>query len=109
MFPLLSPSPGRLTPLLLPHLTTPLAQLYWVLVKYVPTFSPGLNSSRTHCYDTRQCTAAMPLVVKLLLLGEGIVGKVNKRKRADRYRKTDCRSDSCCCWCGLLGCLTHCH
>ena len=60
-----------------------------VLVEYVPTFSPGLNFPRTHCYSTHQCTAAMPFVVKLLLLGEGIVGKVYKRKRTDRDRKTD--------------------
>src|SRR6218665_1173147 len=41
--------------------------------------------------DTRQCKAAiaaMPLVIKLLLLGEGIVVKINKRKRTDRDRKT---------------------
>jgi len=31
----------------------------------------------------------MPLVGKLLLLGEGIAGKVYKRKRTDRDRKTD--------------------
>jgi len=58
---------------------------------YVPTFSPGLNFPHAHCYNTLQCTAAiaaMPLVVKLLLLGEGIVGKVHKRKRTDRYRQT---------------------
>jgi len=63
-----------------------------VLVEYMPTFSPGLNFPRAHCYDTRQCTAAipaMPLVVKLLLLGEGIVVKVNKIKRTDRDRKTN--------------------
>jgi len=63
-----------------------------VLVEYVPTFSPVLNFPCAHCYDTRQCTAAiaaMPLVVKLLLLGEGIVVKVNKRNRRDRDRKTD--------------------
>jgi len=24
-----------------------------VLVEYVPTFSPGLNFPRAHCYDTR--------------------------------------------------------
>ena len=64
----------------------------WVLVEYVPTFSPGLNFPRAHCYDTRQCTAAiavMPLAVKLLLLGEGIVVIVSKRKRTDRDRQTD--------------------
>ena len=58
----------------------------------MPTFSPDLNFTRAHCYNTRQCTAAiavMPLVVKLQLLGEGIVGKVYKRKRIDRERKTD--------------------
>jgi len=70
----------------------------WVLVEYVPTFPPGQNYPRAHCYNTRQCTAAMPLVVKLQLLGEGIVVKVNNRKRTDRDRKTD----SCCCWCRLL-------
>ena len=31
----------------------------------------------------------MPLVVKLLLLGEGIVGKVLKRKRTDPDRQSD--------------------
>jgi len=49
----------------------------------VPTFPPGLIFPRAPCYNPRQCTAAvaaMPLVVKLLLLGEGIVGKVLKRK-----------------------------
>jgi len=55
-----------------------------VLVEYVPTFSPGLNYLCAHYYNNpRQCTAAiadMPLVVKLLLLGEGIFGKVYKRR-----------------------------
>ena len=64
-----------------------------VLVEYVPTFSRGLNFLRAHCYNTRQCTvviAAMPLIVKLLLLREEIVRKVHKRKRADRTeRQTD--------------------
>jgi len=66
--------------------------VFLVLVEYVPTFSPGLNFPRAHCYNTRQCTAAvavMPLVIKLLLLGEGIVAKVYKTKRTDRDRKTD--------------------
>ena len=63
-----------------------------VLVEYVPTFSPGLNFLGAHCYITRKRTAAvavMPVVVKLLLLGEGIVGKVLKRKRTDPDRQTD--------------------
>src|SRR6218665_3432242 len=52
--------------------------------------SIGLNSRRAHCYNTRQCTAvvaAKALVVKLLLLGEGIVGKVHKRKRTNPDRR----------------------
>src|SRR6218665_3665242 len=60
-----------------------------VLVEYGPAFSPGLHFPRSHCYNNRQCTAAMPLVIKLLLLGEGIVGKVYKRRITDRDRKTD--------------------
>src|SRR6218665_3865372 len=63
-----------------------------VLVELVPTFSPGLNVPRSHCYNTLQCTAAvaaMPLVLKLLLLREGIIGKFNKRKRTDKHRQTD--------------------
>src|SRR6218665_3008962 len=65
-----------------------------VLVELVPTFSPGLNVPRSHCYNTRQCTAAvtaMTLLIKLLLLGEGIVGKFNKRKRTDKHRQPDRR------------------
>ena len=64
------------------------------LAEYVPTFPspPHLNFHRAHCYNIRQCAAtiaAMPLAVKLLLLGEGIVGKVYKRNRTDREIKTD--------------------
>src|SRR6218665_1349131 len=69
--------------------------LFWcalailVLVELVPTFSPGLNVPGSHCYNTCQCTAAvaaMPLVVKLLLLGDGIVGqkKENRQTQTDR-------------------------
>src|SRR6218665_1817727 len=46
--------------------------------------SPGLTFPIAHCYNTRQCTAAiaaMPWVVLLLLLGEGIIGKLKKRNR----------------------------
>jgi len=41
--------------------------------------SPRLSYPRTHWYNTRQFTAAvaaMPSVVQLLVLGEGIIGKV---------------------------------
>jgi len=64
---------------------------YRVLVEYVPTFSPGLNFPCAHYYNTRQRTAAvaaMPLVVKLLLVGDDVV-KVNIRKRTDQNRKAD--------------------
>src|SRR6218665_2401459 len=64
--------------------------------------SPGLTFPIAHCYNTRQCTAAiaaMPCVVLLLMLGEGIIGKLHKRNRTDRYRQTD--SYRCC----LLGWL----
>jgi len=46
--------------------------------------SPGITFPRAHCYNTRQCTAAvaaMPSVVPLLLLGEDIVEKLKKRNR----------------------------
>jgi len=58
----------------------------------VPTYLPGLNFPGAHCYNTCKSTAAVaavPLVVKLLLLGVGIVGKVLKRKRTDPDRQTD--------------------
>ena len=64
----------------------------WVLVEYVPIFSPGLNFPGALCYNTCKCTApvaAMPLVVELLLLREGMVGKVLKTKRTDKDRHTD--------------------
>src|SRR6218665_3469266 len=80
-----------------------------VLVEYVLTFSPGLNFPRAHCYNTCQCPAARPMFIKLLRLGEEIVGKVYKRKRTDRDRKTDRQTDSCCCWRRLLRCLHQCH
>src|SRR6218665_3002497 len=35
------------------------------------------------------CCSCYALVVMLLLLGEGIVGKFNKRKRTDKHRQTD--------------------
>ena len=35
------------------------------------------------------CCSCYALVVKLLLLGEGIVGKFKKRKRTDKHRQTD--------------------
>jgi len=41
--------------------------------------SPSLGYPGAHCYNTRQFTAAvaaMPSVVPLLVLGEGIIGKV---------------------------------
>ena len=46
--------------------------------------SPGLTFPRAHCYSIRQCTdavAEMPSVVPLLLLGEGVIGKLKKRNR----------------------------
>ena len=62
-----------------------------VLVEYVPTFAMGLNFPRTHCYNNHQYTAAvaaLPMAVTLLLLGEGIIGKVKKRNMTDRERPT---------------------
>jgi len=46
--------------------------------------SSGLTFPCAHCYNTVQCAAAvaaMPSVVPLLLLGEGIIGKLKKRNR----------------------------
>src|SRR6218665_3770125 len=42
---------------------------------------PRPSYPRSHCYNTRQCIAALvatPSVVPLLLLGEGIIGKLRK-------------------------------
>src|SRR6218665_1848859 len=63
-----------------------------VLVELVPTFSPGLNVPRSNCIQhppMHSCCSCYALVVKLLLLGEGIVGKFNKRK--NRQTQTDRR------------------
>ena len=42
--------------------------------------------------------AEMPSVVPLLLLGEGVIGKLKKRN-------SQAEKDSCCCWHRLLGWL----
>jgi len=50
--------------------------------------SAGLSVPRSHSYNTCQCTVvgtAMPSVVSLLLLWEGIIGEVKKR---NKYRQT---------------------
>src|SRR6218665_508085 len=36
-----------------------------------------------------QCLGSMPWVIQLLLLGEGIIGKLKKRNRTDRDRQTE--------------------
>src|SRR6218665_3878111 len=46
--------------------------------------SSGLTFPGAHCHSARQCTGAvaeMPLVVPLLLSGEGIIGKLKGRHR----------------------------
>jgi len=74
-----------------------------VLVEYVPTFSPGLNFPPHTDTTPAQCTAAMPLFIKLLLGRESLEKKENKPRQKER------QFDSCCCWRRVLRCLHKCH
>src|SRR6218665_933547 len=61
----------------------------WSKFSSRPLLQPPPMHSWYSCY-------ASPLVVKLLLLGEGIVGKVCKRKRTDRDRQTVAAAGAAC-------------